>query len=254
VYDGNPQQQILAMWVWLSEGDKAGIPDGVLHDPIELIPTDRPIIYRNFLDGLTPRGIAVGYPELAHLAWDANDMCLKLIWHGRFIDASLHWVGRGPGNQRPLGDHVMRLESTMPIAALGSLMESWPSESPRERGATFRGYKLDESGRPAFHYTIGDIDVTDFPMPVASEAEPDAGFERVITVTAPQPVENLYFRAATGRIARQDDGSYLVDDAMRIAITQGGEPIVREIDGRQELLVPLSLEGGSCEVRQVIKW
>ncbi len=254
IYDGNPQQQILAMWVWLSEGDKAGIPDGVLHDPIELVPEDRPIIYRNFLDGLSPRGIAVGYPELAHFAWDANDMCLKLIWHGRFIDASLHWVGRGPGNQRPLGDHVMRFEESMPIAALGSLMESWPTTSARERGAAFEGYKLDASGRPAFHYTIGDIDVVDFPMPSKSVTDVDAGFERVITVSSPQAVENLYFRAATGQIVAQDDGSYLVDDAVNIAITLGGEPILRDIDGHQELLVPIALEGGSCEVRQVIKW
>ncbi len=254
VYDGNPQQQILAMWTYLSEGDKAGIPDGVLHDPIELVPVDRPIVYRNFLEGLTPRGIAVGYPELAHLAWDANDMCLKQIWHGRFIDAAMHWEGRGQGNQRPLGDHVMRLEETLPIALLGSLSDAWPTSSPRERGAEFKGYRLDADGRPAFHYTLDDIDVVDFPLPLQYEEGTDAGFERVITLTSASTVENLYFRAASGQIVADDVGGYLVDGAVHIAITQGGEPILRDIGGHQELLVPLSLDGGATEVRQLIRW
>ncbi|MFN3484700.1 MAG: hypothetical protein ACK44W_04365, partial [Planctomycetota bacterium] len=61
------------------------------------MPQDEAIIYRNFIQGAGPRAIAVGYPEHAHLAFDANHMRLALLWRGDFIDASKHWVDRGPG-------------------------------------------------------------------------------------------------------------------------------------------------------------
>ncbi len=75
-----------------------------------LTPDKQPIIYRNFIEGLSPRGIAVGYPEHVNLAWDADRLNLTLLWKNDFIDAGKHWVGRGPGFQGPLGDFVIKLE------------------------------------------------------------------------------------------------------------------------------------------------
>ncbi len=91
------------MWSYLADGKQAREPIGVQQQLIELVPSSRPTIYRNFIEGLTPRGIAVGYPQGGNLAWDADRLSLSLLWKGAFIDASKHWVGRGPGNQGPLG-------------------------------------------------------------------------------------------------------------------------------------------------------
>ncbi|MDB5336234.1 MAG: petJ, partial [Planctomycetaceae bacterium] len=251
VYEGKPDQQLSAIWTFLKDGGKAGLPEGLLGNVIELKPEGKPILYRNFIDGLTPRGIAVGYPEHGNLAWDANKMCLTLIWHGRFIDAGKHWEGRGPGNQGPLGDHVMKLEDTVPLAVLESPTAEWPKQLPREAGYRFRGYDLDKEGRPHFHYASPTFSVLDFPKPVVNGK--DAAFERRLTITAKDPVNYLYFRAATGKIEPQADGWYLLDGDVRIRLS-GSKPILRESGGRQELLVPIVLVDGKAEILQEIQW
>jgi mono/diheme cytochrome c family protein len=271
IYDGQPDRQMAALWAWLAEGDKAGVPDGVLGETIELTPTDSPILYRNFLEGLSPRGIAVGYPEKAHLAWDAEKMCLALVWHGRFIDAGMHWNGRGSGNQTPLGDHVMRIESTVPLALLDSRDAAWPEKSPRESGYVFRGYNLDSKQRPAFRYDLmkpsTDVDrvsaplahVTDFLEPAVDfgpSGEP--GFRRSLVITADSQVDNLYFRAASGMIEASpaDLDLFVVDGQWRVRVKTNppSQTFIRKVGGKQELIVPLKFEDGRVEVNEEIAW
>ena len=253
IYHGDPTQQIEAIWTYLSDGPKAGIPDGMLFAAIELKPTDRPLIYRNFLDGLSPRGIAVGYPEKANLAWDATELCLKRVWHGKFIDASTHWAGRGQGFQPPLGDHILDVEETVPIAPLSSKDEPWPANGPQERGYQFRGYQLNKAGQPTFLYDIPGGDVRDRFTPQTS-AKDEGTFTRRLSVSAADSTTNLYFRAAAGRtLTSQEDGSYLVDGVLRVRVT-GGTPFVRELNGRQELLVPLLFKNGQTEITQELLW
>lgn len=239
--EGDPQQQISAIWTYLTDGDKAGIPEGLIAKMIELKPVDEPIIYRNFIEGTSPRGIAVGYPELAHLAWDANELCLRLIWHDRFIDASKHWVGRGPGKQVPLGDHQLTVEPTLPLAVLESLEHPWPIESVRKReGFQFHGYQLNDSGQPSFRYSTPFAAIHDFPRPVAV-SERDAYFERTLTISEIDSSNGpVYFRAAVGRTIEPVEAGYRVNDSMTIQVEAEAEPIVREINGQQELLVPVT--------------
>ncbi|HJT36407.1 MAG TPA: family 16 glycoside hydrolase [Pirellulales bacterium] len=251
VYDGDPGRQIAAIWTYLTDGDKAGIPDGLIADLIELKPETRPIIYRNFIDGLTPRGIAVGYPEKAHLAWDANQLCLALAWHGRFIDASRHWTGRGDGFQRPLGDHVVRVEQTAPLAVLDSPDAAWPTQPPKERGYHFRGYRLDAEGRPTFSYQTPRFTVDDKPVPVAGE---EPYFDRHISLHFEQPLTGLYLLlGAASEIKPLADGWHQVGDVYRIRL-RGGEPILRTSGGRQELLAPIVPHDGMAELIEEIVW
>jgi hypothetical protein len=248
VYDGDPARQIVALWTYLSDGDKAGIPDGLIADLIELKPAGAPIVYRNFIDGLSPRGIAVGYPEQVHLAWDANSLCLTQIWRGRFIDASMHWVGRGSGFQSPLGDDILKLEQTAPLTPLDSLEAAWPAEPPKQRGYHFRGYRLDRDGRPTFRYDGPGFEVEDAPKPVVHGDI--AQFERRLTVRAETAIERLYFlAAAAGEISPLADGWYLVGGALKVRVRAGTDtPIVRNSAGRQELLLPIVLENGKAEI------
>jgi cytochrome c553 len=259
VYDGEPGRQIAAIWNYLADGEKAGIPDGLIAELIELKPEHAPIIYRNFIDGLSPRGIAVGYPEKAHLAWDADHFCLSQIWHGRFIDASTHWVGRGAGFQTPLGDDVIKFEQTVPVARLATSEESWPAQPPKERGYRFRGYRLDERGRPTFRYDGPDFQVEDHATPVI--AGDLAHFQRRITVHSTVVGEGLYFRAAVGNIRPLDvadrarGGVFLVGGAVTLRLRPDrGAPLVRTSAGRQELLLPMTFENGKAEVVEEIEW
>ena len=254
VYDGHPQQQVTAIWRYLQDGSKAGIPDGLIAKMIELKPTDVPIIYRNFIDGLSPRGIAVGYPEKCHLAWDANRMCLTLVWHGRFIDASRHWEGRGQGFQPPLGDHVLRIEDAPPLAILDSQDSPWPIEEPRESGYHFKGYHLDAAQRPTFKYSGPGFTVTDYCEP-QPRGEQSPYFRRRLTITADSPVEGLHFRAARGQsIEPLPEGGWRIDNALTIRVQGGGVSHLREAQGRLEILVPIDVTSGTVEINQELDW
>jgi mono/diheme cytochrome c family protein len=275
IYDGHPNEQMKALWMYLSDGDQAGIPEGVQGETIELTPTDSPILYRNFLSGLSQRGIAVGYPEKAHLAWDAEKMCLALVWHGRFIDAGMHWNGRGQGAQSPLGDHVMRIDETTPIAKLASGDSEWPKTLPREHGYAFRGYTLNAKQQPSFLYDLVEVPaegtaaephpkalvhIADFPEPAPDLAtSSDPGFRRTITLTVDEAVDGLNFRAATGskiEALPEAAGTYAIDGERKIRIrtTPTTQPVIRESNGKKELVVPLAFEDGRCEIVEEIIW
>ncbi|MEZ6033619.1 MAG: PA14 domain-containing protein [Planctomycetaceae bacterium] len=251
ILQGDSAVQIEAIWQYLADGGAAKVPSGLLKEAIELVPVERPIIYRNFLEGLSPRGIAVGFPEKVHFAWDAEQMTPRLIWHGGFIDASKHWEGRGPGNQTPLGDHIMRLPSGPPMAVLVSLDEKWPDTPPRDNGFQFKGYTLNTEGAPSFRYQWSDLSVTDFLRPFV--ASPDNGLQRKLVVKSSGHPENLYLRIAVDQKIDVIDGTVEVH-GMRLRI-EGVEPIVRQMDDRQELLVPVKPdEAGEATIRYTIVW
>lgn len=252
IYDGNPSQQTSAMWSFLKKGDQGGVPEGIVGGMIELKPESEPIIYRNFIEGVSPRGIAVGYPEKANLCWDAQEMSLKLIWQSRFIDASKHWVGRGPGNQTPLGGSIVSLEPQNAVAQLGREDESWPKDSAADRGFEFLGYRLDQQGRPTFRYRTPFATVEDKPVPVPGEF--DGTFRREIQIT-PLPSDQdgtIYFRAAVGRISGPADGEYVLDGRIRLKLESlDSDPKIRGEGDSMELLVPIN---GPTKVIQRIVW
>ena len=255
VYAGDAAKQLVAVWTFLTLKERAPIPFGLVTDPIELTPETEPIIYRNFIDGLSARGIAVGYPEKLHLAFDAERLALTLVWNGAFIDAAKHWVGRGSGFQTPLGDNVLTVEKTLPFAVLESNDSPWPDKSPREQGYRFRGYSLDVHRRPTFRYSGGGLEIADFPKPIVGDK--DLTFERTLTVTAQQPIERLFFRAGTGKdIVRLEGGSYQIDGAMRVTVTSAGKEtaFIRSQGGHQELLLPVTLSDGKATIVQQLRW
>lgn len=255
VLGGHPASQVEAMWTYLLDGDKARKPEGVGRKPIELVADERPVIYRNFISGLSPRAIAVGYPEHANLAWDAEAMTLAQIWKGSFIDASKHWQGRGPGDQGPLGDEVVTLEETVPIAILQSADSVWPAQSAREMGYRFRGYHLDAAGRPTFQYSFAGIEIVDAPIAVVHD-EDTVRYKRTIRVSAIDRGEDatgsLVFRAAAGKRIDQLEGGWFHVDG-RYSIRLPGAVIVR-LGNSFEVRKELQLSDGATEIVEEIRW
>jgi cytochrome c2 len=249
VLEGDSARQIEAVWRYLLDGRRAKVPSGLERQSIVLTPDQRPLIYRNFIEGLSPRGIAVGFPEKVHFAWDAEQMTPRLIWHGAFIDAAKHWVDRGPGFQSPLGDHVMTLPAGPPIAALSSLDEAWPGGNPRERGYQFRGYRLNPAGLPSFRSAWKDLQLSDTLEPL--ENTPDFGLKRTLKAASTTALRGLWLRIAAGKIIEQPGG--FVCDGVQYAVS-GGLPIVRQAGDRQELLVQLPEGAAMAEVIVEIRW
>jgi cytochrome c553 len=253
VLDGDTMRQIEAVWVYLSEGSRAQLPIGLQQQVILLTPEKGAILYRNFIDGAGPRGIAVGYPEKAHLAFDANELRLSLIWQGDFIDASRHWTNRGEGFQGPAGDNVVSMPHGPDFAVLANDKEPWPNKRGKELGFHFRGYRLTPDDRPTFLYSYRGVEVEDFPNAFAGKQAPS--IRRTLTLSAAAPVENLYFRAAAGdKIEDAGDGWFRVNGEVKVHIEAAGHPRVRDVGGKRELLVPVLFQDGKARIVQEFVW
>lgn len=241
ILEGNTAAQIRSIWAYLSDGDKATLPSGLVTGAIELIAFDEPIMYRNFIEGAGSRAIGVGYPEKLNLAFDANEQRLAMIWHNGFMDASRHWSGRGVGYEPPLGDNVVKLPDGVSFAVLPSAADAWPKEKARDLGYQFNGYHLDSKRRPTFMYTVKGIHIEDAPAPKGESGAfvLQRSFQFKADATdAPE----LQFRAAVGDKIETVEGGYKINDLWTLKITSGQKGIVRQSGGKSELLIPVALK------------
>jgi cytochrome c553/cytochrome c551/c552 len=250
VLGGKAEVQIEALWVYLKDGANAQLPAGLRKHPIPLVPTNSAIVYRNFIQGSGTRAIAVGYPEKVHLAFDANDLRLALLWQGAFMDAARHWNDRGAGSEPPLGDNVLHQPAGVSFAVLSKPDQPWPTGRAKELGYKFSGYRLTPDDRPTFLYTIGEVKVEDFPNP-GKGSEPS--LRRELKLSGSQATENLYFRAAVAaKIEQLGEGWFRIDGwKMKL---EGGTPQVRQANGKTELLLPIRFEHGEVRIVQEFVW
>ena len=125
-------------WKWLTD-TTAKSPK--LREPIPIESANgRPVIYRNFIAGTSPRAIGVGFPGGLNLAYSADNLAPELLWTGAFMDGAAKWLERGTDNSPPAGENVVTLSKSRSL--------------PKE--ARFRGYKLDATGNPTFAIKIGE--------------------------------------------------------------------------------------------------
>jgi len=252
ILDGKADTQLEAMWVYLSDGKAATMPFGINKASIPLIPQAEAIIYRNFIQGAGARAIGVGFPERAHLAFDANDIRLAMIWQGAFIDAKRHWTDRGVGYEPPSGDNVWNLPTGASFYVLGKADEAWPTKSPKELGYKFRGYTLTEEQRPTFLYSFNEIKIDDTPNAIETKSSPT--LRRSFTITTDNPIDKLYYRAAVAdKIEADKDGWYRVND-YRVRIESAATPVIRQAGAKMELLVPVQFKGNSAKIVQEYVW
>lgn len=253
---GDANSQIHAVWMYLSDGAKAAVPNGLIRESIELKPKEEPIIYRNFIEGAGSRAIGVGYPGGVNLAFDANEMRLAMIWHGAFIDASRHWTGRGQGFEPPLGDDVIPLPNRIPLIELDRPDREFPTQSGRDLGFKFLGYELDQHRRPIFRYSTPDFKIEDHVVPEARSGKPPV-LQRTVRFDGKNGDRIFWFRAAVGRqIEPLDEGSFRVDQvwSIRTDPKRAIKPLVRESAGQRELLIPVHLAKGRDELTIQYDW
>ena len=129
---GDTDRQIAAIWSFIREGE--GLPDGFpdrSSGQYEIVPTDRTMIQRTFLEGVGTKAILVGFPGGISLAYDGNKSRPALIWRGGFFDAYQTWYSRHAPFEKPLSEEVY----TFPES---------------DAAGAFRGYRLDAKGNPTF--------------------------------------------------------------------------------------------------------
>lgn len=251
VFDGDADKQIDAMWLYLSQGKSARTPMGLDAEAIVLAPSTKPIIYRNFIEGLGPRGIAVGYPERINIAWDAGNMNLKLLWKNDFIDAAKHWVGRGPGFQTPLGDFAVDFESQSPFAILEKSDSNWPSQTARQRGYRFLGYSLNDKNQPVFKYQFDGVEVSDEVTP-KMDGKNVTGLDRKWTVVIRKGTKGLTLRAAAGPLTPGEAGAFMIDNKVQVKVN-GVDMKLLDIQGKKELRGELPADG-TIVITETILW
>ena len=253
IYDGDTTRQIESVWLYLSDGPSAAVPYGLGRDPIPLVAEKEAVIYRNFIQGAGTRAIGVGYPEKANLAFDANDLRLALIWQGAFIDASKHWTGRGEGFQPPLGDNILTLPPGPSFATLADDAAEWPRQKAKELGDKFKGYHLSNGGKPVFQYDIGTTHVEDFLEGVSGGEAPT--LRRTLELSAEKASNDLYFRPVVAKkIEPLGDGWYSIDGEWKLRISADSKAIIREMNGKAELIVPVKLDSGKARIVEEYAW
>ena len=139
ILGGDTDKQIASIFKFVesANGEPEGFPQN-RNGEFEIVPKDRPVVQRAFLDGVGVRAILVGFPTGVHLAYDGEKGGPGLAWKGRFFDAYLTWFSRFPTFEKPLGEQVV----------------AWPKPAGR-----FLGYRLDGKGNPTFLNEQGGVKV-----------------------------------------------------------------------------------------------
>ncbi|MEM9381301.1 MAG: cytochrome c [Planctomycetota bacterium] len=247
---GDADAQIGAIWHYLTLGRSAANPRGIDQPRWDVDVEDAPRLYRGRSRVAGFRGIAVGFPEGLHYAFDANNGALAALWRGDFL--SVNWNGQGAGNFFP---RTKAAELARDVALLPRAESEgrWPQrpvkteeepvnpdpEYPRQYGYRFRGYRLDESGVPTLRYALGGVSVEDRTVPAPTGA--GVGLDRKLTLTTEAPVA-LTFRALAGEIQDLGGGAYR---SGRVTLRVGEvSRRLRSTGGPLELLLDLDLAAG----------
>lgn len=248
ILDGETQKQIDSIWVYLSDGENAAKPKGLVRPKLELKAVEAPKIYRNFIEGAGARAIGVGYPEQVNIAFDADLCRLALVWQEKFIDASRHWTGRGQGFEPPLGENVLELpDSVVFSTSLDS--QRWSKEKPGNR-PRFKGYRFDKNRRPIFVYQLGDVTIEDQPVPYVENDRPL--LKRKFRISSAS-TKKLYYLAAMGESVEMNNSLAKIDGRLRTGFTNHSNIKVNG-DPEGNVVLTIDLSNGPVELEQSYDW
>lgn len=209
-------------------------------DPILVNAENTPVL-RSFMD--LPGGhrvthaISIGSSHGLHYTYDLDHGALVQMWRGRFLNATPMWHDRGDGSSRPEGSvqHFTKKPQLF-LAKLANESAAWLNDTT---GSSFKpkGYRLDNDNNPIFMYQQYGVSIEDGLHVI----ENGKGLQRSIQVS--NPSDGLYIRLAEGHdIVEMERDFYTVNDNqyyLRLDKTSGAKPIIRTVDGRKELIVPV---------------
>lgn len=215
---GDPTQQVDALWTYLSLGSSMPLPHGLvpLEGEYEVEVFDTPVCVGVFMDGVSPRTVAVGLPERVHYAFDVQNSRLAFAWRGRFLDARGTWHGRAGQLEKPAGEDVLEFPAAPTLALLEDESDPWPAAAGGEAGHRARGWWLDGEYRPVFRYELCGLQIADSVVP---EIRPGgATLVRRLDVFGDDLVRARVRLAVGSRIERSDDDVWLVSGAQEVRV------------------------------------
>lgn len=196
ILQNSTDQQIEALWLYLDEGYGMGAPRGVRREPMRLLAKENEaVMLRRKYPNVGKRGIGVGYPHQVNLVFNAEQMCLSLVWPGEFLDPAGVFMSQGHGNANPLSRPIT-IQNVPELAQLPNRDAEWPNIEGRPKTHQFLGYSLDEKRRPAFEYTFHDIHITDRFLDLQLNGKPT--LRREITFSSVPEDQRIWFRVASG--------------------------------------------------------
>jgi hypothetical protein len=247
ILGGDTAQQIEALWTYLEGGTQAKNPLGLARTSNELRVADVTEMCRG-RGTAGYRGIGVGYPARLNLAFDSEEMALRMLWKGDFANVDL-------GSFRAKGTDRIAFPAGIPFHTLKSLDDAWPSKGktnhtfPQDHGYQYRGYQLNAQRRPTFRYQYGDISVEEFFEDVRAK-DGKAYFKRSFQFDAPVASQPFYFRAACGdKISTVSERSFKINP-LQLRLTSDHKAITRE----GEVLIPLTLPKGRSTLTLEYQW
>ena len=228
-------------------------------NPIYVEADVRPRVVRGFarLDSsrhrpeeLLTHAVFAGHPTGAHYVFDGGSGALAEVWRGPFLDATPMWEGRG-GSPPDLVGNAITLGAAPPLAPLADSASAWPDSVGAD---DFRlvGYDLEDGGYPVFRYRLFGADVTDRIRP----SKDGKALVREMDVEG-EGRDRLYVRVAAGEgIEAWGGGTYALDGQRYLVhLPDGLQPMLRQnVDGPDELLVPLKNVPSDQDVRYEIVW
>ncbi len=262
VLAGDAERQIAAMWHYLKQAEKHRLPakiEAARSQSYELIPKERPILLRTFMEAAGTHAVAVGFPQQVHYAFDAEQVRLAIAWRGRFLDAEGTWFVRFAPPAQPLGVELMRFPPGMLLAMLVDSEASWPEldtqrASAHEAGYRYLGHRLDQQGVPSFHYRYAGYEVTDRILPDGKHLLRTLTIRRRLS-DPPQPA--LWLRGHAGKTLEPDGPAAVIDDrGLRVSAgALGATGRLRRRAGGMEWIVPLEFAGQtSLDVELRYQW
>ena len=190
--------------------------------------------------------MSVGSPTGMHYTVDLDQMALLQVWKGDFANATEMWYERGePQLLTPLGETVL-LSPQTPLMVLANETTAWP-DSVSETILQYKGLKIDKQGTPTMEYTLAATTVID-----AVKPDGDA-LTRTLTLTG-SPTGTLYCRLAAGTSVEEvSKGLYAINDrSYYVRVDPKAGVKMRQSNGKQELLLPVSMKNGAGSVQYSI--
>ncbi|MCH2105095.1 MAG: PA14 domain-containing protein [Planctomycetes bacterium] len=247
IHDGDIDKQIEAIWSYLSLGEAAPYPKGLLSSPgeFELTPTEGPIHTGVFMRDMSPRTLVIGTPQRIHYAFDMMNSRLGRAWAGKYFDAAGTWKGRAGQLEVPPVPWI-DFAPDAPFALLAEETASWPSEMGRDAGYRSLGRTMDESDMPTFRYSLNDVVIEETVRP-----ELRLGGARLVRSFSIGGQVNdgatLYMRADRGSIEARD-GEWLRDGELSVQVSRGGRALLRGEADAAELLIQINELPANIEV------
>ena len=256
VLAGDVEKQIEALWVYLEDIERQPLPEKIetaRRQNFELVPKDKPIVMRAFMQLAGTHAIAVGFPEHVNYAFDSETVRLAELWGDRFLDAQGTWNDRFSPPAAPLTTTRIPLPTGPDFGLLPNKNAAWPEVKldsplePAETVPTFAGYRLDKAGVPEIVYRVGPYTIKDRLIPKVGNGPPSHGFMREFIISYQQPqVANqqplqLYYRVAgSGKQLQRNGNRWTYASGLNVTLPAelAAAAVTRPMLGSQ-IIVPL---------------